>query len=183
MTFFPDLAKAHILKNIVSISAQARRQFPSLPSNEISLSIDFSNSPPTVKVLHVSEAAQTAPNITKDVRTNTLDGLFICLSLHACSTGALSPFDESPEMEFVSPVRCNALYDLLEISRQPNPDAEVYRDCLEAAKLACGKVTDFIDEVHSDFRSFLIDKTRNRWSNSDAKDVVCKDFEDFELFA
>lgn len=180
MIFFPDLAKAHILKNIVSISAQARRQFPSLPSNEISLSIDFRNSPPTVKV---NEAARIAPEITNDVRASTLDGLFTCLSIHACSAGGLFSSGESPKIEFVSPVRCTALYDLLEISRQPNQDAEIYRDCLEAAKLVCRRVTNLIDEVHDDFRSFLMDETRKRWSSSDAKDIVCKDFEDFELFA
>lgn len=183
MIFFPDLAKAHILKNIVSISAQARRQFPSLPSNEISLYIDFRNSPPTVKVLHVNEAARIAPEITNDVRASTLDGLFTCLSIHACSAGGLFSSGESPKIEFVSPVRCTALYDLLEISRQPNQDAEIYRDCLEAAKLVCRRVTNLIDEVHDDFRSFLMDETRKRWSSSDAKDIVCKDFEDFELFA
>lgn len=177
MAFLPTLCKAWVIKNSISISAQARRKFPRLPAHEIAFSVDFRAQPPKVKYLHIEDVIRIFPESGSMVRAASASKQFICLSSLAWSPGSPLPSHLCSPMQRVSTVECEVLYNLLEVIRQPTPDRRKHKECLDAAQQSCQSFEALVNEVHEDFRSFLADITRKKWSNSDAKDVVCRFFD------
>lgn len=162
------------MKNSILISAQARKKFPSLPAHEISFSIDFKARSPKIEILHIEEAIRLIPEYSNKIGDVASTKTFICISTHASSADCSLPPHLTPYFQTASFLKCEILYDLLEVLRQPSPDPGKHNECLEAAKQCCQSFANLINEVSSDFQLFLEDSSRRRWSSWNAKDVVCR---------
>lgn len=163
--FLPVLCEATIIKNMLFISAQARKKFPSVPAHEISFSIDFRAQSPKIEVLHLDEVSRLVPDLGDTIRVAATARQFVCLSTNPSSENCPIPLE------------CEVLYNLLEVLRQPIPDPRKHKECLDVAKQYCQSFENLFNEVNSDFRLFLTDTSRRKWSNSNAKDIVCRSFE------
>lgn len=166
-----------------SICAQARKKFPSLPTHEISFSIDFIAKTPKVEVLHLYEVMGIVPNLSDMILAAASSKQFVCLSTHAFSVDfPISPRPRARN-QIASAMDCKVLYNLLEALRQPVANPGNRKECLEAAKQASQIFASLFDGVSLDLRSFLRDSSRRKWSSWDAKDIVCKAFDQIKTLA
>lgn len=145
-----------------SICLEARKMLPTLPTKEISLLLDFRETPPKIEAFRLQNLASRFPEFSlPDV--NSRNKKIACYSLHA---QGVTWYMMCEGMEVPM------MYDLLEALLRHQPGSIELQKVLNVVETISQKYHEMEAMVHSDFLLFLTDEGCPHWSSVDAKELI-----------
>lgn len=147
---------------MLSICLEARRRLPTLPTEEISLLLDFRETPPKIEAFRLQNLASRFPEFSlPDV--NSRNKNIACYSLHA---QGVTRYMMCEGMEVPM------MYDLLEALLRHRLGSIELQEVLNVVETISQKYHEMEAMVYSDFLLFLRDEGCLHWSSVDAKDLI-----------
>lgn len=145
-----------------SICLEARRRLPTLPTEQISLLLDFRETPPKIEAFRLQDLASRFREFSlPDV--NSRNKKIACYSLHS---QGVTWYMMCEGMEVPM------MYDLLEAMLRHRPGSSEVQKAVNVVETISQKYHEMEAMVHSDFLLFLTDGGCPHWSSVDAKKLI-----------